>query len=170
MSYIKTGRYWSVTIGNNLKLANNAKFTPPAIKHARQEIAGGGMTGKVNPSLGIAELMEAPITFSDYDPDAARLGNFVQGMTTPILLRREFHEPRTGTSTLETFRMLAQADIEFGEWERSSGGDMTVTLHIFSLRWMKGSAVLYHIDPEMGIWEGDGVSQIRTAMQLIGAI
>lgn len=169
MAFIKTGRFWSVTLGNNLKLTNNASFTPPAIRHVRQEFAGGGMTGKVNPSLGLVELMEAPLKFSDYDRDAARLAGFSAGMTTPILLRREFHEPRTGTSSVEMFSMLAQGDVEFSEWERSTGGDMTVTLHIFSARWLKGTEQIYHIDPELGIWEGEGVSLVRQAMQLIGA-
>jgi P2 family phage contractile tail tube protein len=168
-STVKVGRFWSVAIGDSLKLANNADFTPPAIAHARAEFAGGGMTGKVNPSLGLIELMQSPIVFSDYDPEAAKLAGFVPGVSQPLLLRREFHEPRTGKSTVEIFRMLAQADIEFGAWERTSQGNMTVNLHIFSMRWMKGSEVIYHIDPEYGIFEGAGVNQIKEAMALIGA-
>jgi phage tail tube protein FII len=168
-SAIKVGRFWSVAIGDTLKLANNASFTPPAIQHVRAEFAGGGMTGKVNPSVGMVEQMTAPIVFSDYDPEAAKLAGFSPGISKPLLLRREFHEPRTGKSTVEIFRMLAQCDLEFGDWERSTRGDMTATLHIFSLRWQKGSEVVYHIDPEMGIFEGAGLNQIKEAMSLIGA-
>ncbi|QCI65525.1 phage major tail tube protein [Phreatobacter stygius] len=169
MAYIKTGRFWSVAIGDSLKLANNAKFTPPKLKHIRQTYAGGGMAGQVTSSIGLVEAMTAPIVFSDYDLEAAALAGFGPGAAKPLLLRREFYEPRTGTSSVEVFRMVAQADLEFGTWDRgTTGGEMTVTLHIQSMRWLKGQVEIYHVDPEMGIFSGLGLNQIQSAMSLIG--
>lgn len=163
------GRFFSAHIDGKGKFAETASIKEPDLKWMREGFAGGGMVGEVEVPM-ILEAMKAELTLFNYDEDAINLFGIKPSMPQKFQFRRELFDTKTQKVQAVVVHIFGTIDLEFSEWDRKKLEGLKVPIFVTTYRrWLDG-VEQFHIDPEAGTFDVDGVNAMSDSMRAIGRI
>lgn len=163
------GRFFSAFIDGKGKFAETASIKEPDLKWLREGFAGGGMIGEVEVPL-IMEAMKAELTLYNYDEDAISLFGINPSLPQKFQFRRELFDTKTQQSQAVVVHIFGTIDLEFSEWDRKKLEGLKVPIFVTTYRRYLDGVPQFHIDPELGIFDVDGVGVFGDTMRSIGRV